>query len=135
MTPSNTKPKAHEEIRRKRRPPMILGVLDRLTPSGSSVDIRFSQQFAASADRRPRFMAGLELLSPARSEAFDYLFEGSTLDKSVVSLSGVEPASTPFFSKRNAMMSTEFLAETEPGADIGICVCMSDQKVETFLPP
>jgi hypothetical protein len=99
------------------------------------VDIRFSQQFAASDDRRPSFVAGLELLRPAHSEAFDYLFDGSALDKSTVSLSGVEPASTPFFSKRNAMMSIEFLAETEPGADIGICVCTSDQRVEIFFPP
>src|SRR5580692_8125202 len=115
---------------------MFLGGLDRLATSGSSVDIRISQQF----QHQPiggRFVEGLALalLRSAHSGAFDYRFDGSTLDKSVVSLSGVEPASTPFFSNRNAMMSIEFLAETDPGADIGICVCTLDQRVETFLPP
>jgi hypothetical protein len=112
---------------------MFLGILDRLAPSGSSVDIRISQKFAEFADRRPRFVHGFELPRSAHLAAFHY-FDGRALDKSAASLSGVELAGTPFFCKRNAMMSIEFLAGTEPGADIGICVCTSDQRVETFLP-
>ena len=133
-TPSYAKPKANEKILRKRRRLVLLGVSDRLTPSGSSVDIRIFQQFAASADRRPRFVDGLALLRSAHAEAVHY-FLGSALDRSDVSLSGVEPAGTPFFCNRNAMTSVEFLAETEPGADMGISVCTSDHRVETFLPP
>src|SRR5271155_280873 len=68
------------------------------------------------------------------ARAVHYL-DGSTLERSAVSSSGVLPAGTPFCCNKNAMILVEFLAETEPGAIIGISVCTADHSVETFLPP
>ena len=66
-----------------------------------------------------RSVAGLEL---ARQRVRLYL-DGSTLDKSAVSSSGVVPATTPFFCKRNAMIFVELMAETEPGARTSASPC------------
>ena len=127
------KTKAHEETQGTRRQPVILRVSDARTPRESPVDIGLSPRIAVFADRRLPFTDGLERLNSAYSDAIHY-FAGSAFDKSAVSLSGVLPAGTPFFCRRNAMILVEFLAETEPGAIIGIVVCTADHSVETFLP-
>lgn len=82
---------------------------------------------------QPRIPDGPERARSPNSQAIHY-FAGSALDKSTVSFSGVLPEGTPFFCKRNAMISTDFFAATEPGADIGIVVCTSDHSVEDFFP-
>ena len=88
---------------------------------------------AVLSDAQPRIASGPVRLRSPHSQAIRY-FAGSALVKSVVSSSGVLPAGTPFFCNRNAMISTDLFAETEPGADIGIVVCTSDHSVEAFFP-
>jgi hypothetical protein len=68
-----------------------------------------------------RTCAACELLSTMWNTSGHY-FEGKTFAKSTVSSSGVAPEGTPFFCNRKAMMFTEFVAATEPGAIIGIWV-------------
>ena len=119
--PKNTKTKVQEKIQRMRRRPVFLRVSDALCPIKSSLDIGLSLRIPVPADRRARFADGAEWLSAPLSEAVHYS-AGSALDRSAVSSSGVVPAGTPFFCKRNAMILMEFLADTDPGAIIGICV-------------
>src|SRR5277367_3108027 len=113
--PRNTKPTAQEEIQSKRRRPARFRVL-RWFGAGDSSE-------------------GISKVRTVRGTAAVNYFAGSTLDRSAVSSSGVLPAGMPFCCNRNAMILTEFLAETEPGAIMGISVCTADQSVETFLPP
>src|SRR6202007_1645133 len=124
--PHTTKRKAKKKTQTMRREPACLRVSDVPGSNESSGGIGLSRVSQLLPIGGPRSAHHPERLSSAHSEAIHY-FAGSALDKSTVSLSGMLPAGTPFFCKRNAMISTDVLAETEPGADIGIVVCTSEQ--------